>query len=280
METPTPTSPSSSASVFRFFAYLIVRPRRAFALIAENRTRGWLLVMAFVLASAILAVVVAAPITRREILEQMRSIQMFEPVPPEGGPRRGPAPTPPPIPPEVEQMAVNPLFTVVMPAVGSVVGIFIGWLAWAAALHLLAVFLGGRSRFGPMFKAVVSAALPDGLRSLFQSVYMASTQRLILYPGLSGLIVSERAQTSAEVAQQLTAMPPLRALLYHLLSRLDVFTFWRLFLLGLAVTVVARFSSRKAYVLVLVIWALALVLSTIPTLISMFLMRGAVMAGP
>ncbi len=280
METPTPTSPSSSVSVFRFFTYLLVRPRRAFEALAEGRTRGWLLVMGFVPLLAVVTVLVAAPITQREILEQMRSVQILEPAPANVGPRRGPAPTPPPIPPEVQQAAINPFITVVMPAVGAVAGTFVGWLVWAAALHLLAVFLGGRSAFGTMFKAVVSAALPDGLRALFQAAYIASTQSLVLYPGLSGLVVSERAHTSMEVARQLVTMPTSRALLYHLLSKVDIFTLWRLFLLGLAVTAVARFSRRKSYALVVGVWLLFVVLSAIPTLVSMLLMGSAVMAGP
>ena len=152
---------------------------------------------------------------------------------------------------------------------------------WSAAALGLGTVLFFKSLLGVKIPGgAVYEYLPDGLRALFQAAYIASTQSLVLYPGLSGLVVSERAHTSMEVARQLVTMPTSRALLYHLLSKVDIFTLWRLFLLGLAVSAVARFSRRKSYALVVGVWLLFVVLSAIPTLVSMLLMGSAVMAGP
>ncbi len=273
--TPTTTTASEPIGVFSFLVRLVVRPARAFEALVEGRTRGWLLVMGLVLILGVIAILVAAPVMQREIIEQMRAVRS-EIIQVEPGPRSGkePAPTPPPIPEEAISFATNPMFTVVFPAITMVGGTFVGWLLWAGILHLLAVFLGGRNTFGTMFKVVVAAALPDGIRTLLQAVYIASTQTLVIYSGLSGLVVPERVTRSMELTQQLMRLPLSRQILFHFLSKVDVFTVWHLFLLGTGVWTLTKFSRRKAYLLVLGVWLLATLVSMIPPLISSMLAGG------
>ncbi len=273
--TPTTATASEPIGVFSFLVRLVVRPARAFEALVEGRTRGWLLVMGLVLSLGVIAILVAAPVMQREIIEQMRAVRS-EIIQVEPGPRSGkePAPTPPPIPEEAISFATNPMFTVVFPAITMVGGTLVGWLLWAGILHLLAVFLGGRSTFGTMFKVVVAAALPDAIRTLLQAIYIASTQTLVIYSGLSGLVVPERVTRSMELAQQLMTLPLSRQILFHFLSKVDVFTVWHLFLLGTGVWTLTKFSRRRAYLLVLGVWLLATLVSMIPPLLSSMLAGG------
>ncbi len=273
--TPTTATASEPIGVFSFLVRLVARPARAFEALVEGRTRGWLLIMGLVLILGVVAILVAAPVMQREIIEQMRAVRS-EIIQVEPGPRSGkePVATPPPIPEEAISFATNPMFTVVFPAITMIGGTLVGWLLWAGILHLLAVFLGGRSTFGTMFKVVVAAALPDGIRTLLQAVYIASTQTLVIYSGLSGLVVPERVTRSMELAQQLMTLPLSRQILFHFLSKVDVFTVWHLFLLGTGVWTLTKFSRRKAYLLVLGVWLLATLVSMIPPLLSSMLAGG------
>ena len=278
--TETTAQTTAPMGMFAFLLSLIVRPGRAFRALVEGRTRGWLLVMTLVLGLGIAVVVVSAPVARREIVAQMRSFQSEIIIKtPGNAPRRGPTPTPPPIPPEAIAAATNPLFILVIPLVSMIVGTLVGWLIWAGVLHLLALFFGGRSTFGTMFKTVVAASLPNGIRSLLQAVYIAATQNLVLYRGLSGLVVPKQAHTTADLARQLATLPPTRVLLFHVLANIDLFQFWHLFLLGLGVGMVARFSRRKAYTLVIAVWLVFTLLATVPAFLSYMMMHGITTAG-
>ena len=258
-----------------FFLHLIIRPGRAFVALAERGTRGWLLVALFVLIFTITPIIVAAPITRQQIIENMQKMQVQMEQPP-GGSSEGPAQ---PLPADVTQVVANPLFTVVIPAITVLVGTLVGWFIWAGVLHLLAVFMGGRSAFKTLFAAVVSASLPVGLRGFFQTVYIVTTHRLITNPGLSGLVpIGPPEQLSQPTGPgglpNVGAVPLGRLLLHQFLAKVDLFLIWRLFLLGLAVWAVTRLSKRRAYALVVVVWLLFTLLSLLPMLISYSMFQG------
>ncbi len=283
METAIPPEAqqhTGSTGSFTFLAQLVVRPRRAFLALAENRTRGWLLVLLLILALGLIKIVVAAPIQQRLIIESMRSITTLQESRPLPGPARGGEPTPPPIPPEAEQFVASPFFTIVTPALGLIFSTFISWLIWAGALHLLSVFLGGRSAFGLMFKAVIAADLPSALRHLLQTIYMAMTQQLIANPGLSGLVAPQPSMPSPEAISSGLSLSPGQIVLRQVLAGIDVFLIWRLFLLGVAVWTIARLTRRKAYGIVLGTWVLFTLLSLVPTLVSYSLMQGVVSGTP
>ncbi len=256
----------------RFLVNLLIRPSRAFRALAERGTKGWLLVGLLVLVLIVTPIIVAAPITREKILENVRSIQQIEVSPAEGP--RAPAgePTPSPgVSPDVTQFVANPLFTVVIPAVTAVLGVIVGWALWAGVLHLLAIFLGGRSAFSKMFQGVVSASLPNGLRSLFQTIYIVSTHSLIENPGLSGLVPLNMDNP----AQMMASRPPIgRVVLHMILSRIDIFTIWSLVLTALAVGTIARLSKRQAFLLVLGVWILVTLLILLPSLIPFLFLGG------
>ena len=261
----------------RFVLDVIVRPARAFTALAERGSRGWILIGLFVLIFSLTTIWVAAPIMQEKLVESLQTVPQIQM---EGVPRsKTTPPAPPTPPPEVTQAVTNPLFTVVIPSISAFIGVILSWLLWAGVLHLLAVFLGGRSNFKTMFAAVVSASFPDGIRGLFQTIYILATHNIIQNPGLSGLVPlqPERSELNPMAMMQ---VPIGRILLHNFLARVDIFLVWRLFLLGLAVWATAQLSKRRAYLLVIGVWLLFTLLTLAPALISYTLFRNfAVMGG-
>ncbi len=272
-------------STFHFIVDLLIRPGRAFSALAQGNSRGWLLVGLLVLVFTIAPIIVAAPITRQQIIKTMQRVQTQMVVTPPPGQGRAPTssqgrgqPPSPQLTPDVTNVVANPLFTVFIPGISVLVGVLIGWLIWAGVLHLLAVFMGGRSAFKTMFAAVVAASLPNGLRGLIQTIYIAASHSLILNPGLSGLVPigspDSLYKVSAPGTPPTLTVPVGKMLLHQVLMGVDIFLLWRLFLLGLAVWAVSRLSRKRAYALVVGLWVAFTLLALVPTLISYTMMRG------
>ena len=89
-------------------------------------------------------------------------------------------------------IAASPLITVVFPSVAKVLGLVVGWLAWAGALYLAGTAMGGRSTFGQMFRTVMWTWIPFALRGLLQTVYILTSGQAISNPGLSGFVRSSQ----------------------------------------------------------------------------------------
>jgi len=155
---------------------------------------------------------------------------------------------------QVESIAASPFIIVVFPTVGSVIGLIVGWLAWAGALYLAGVALGGRSPFGSMFRTVVWAWLPYVIRGVLQTIYILATGQVITHPGLSG-IAAESPVLSA------------------FLSRIDLFLVWNLVLLIIGVGVVTHLPRRKSAIVTLGVWVLFTAVSLGFTAISLMIGR-------
>ena len=239
---------------------MIVRPRATLEHLRDRGGKTWWLPALLAAAMIILPVVVAAPITARVARESFLAAQeqMGEQLDTEMSEEDRA---------QMEQamsITASPLITVVFPAVGGVVGQVVGWLAWAGALYLAGLALGGRSTFGQMLRMVLWAWLPYVLRGLLQTIYILASGQLIAHPGLSGLVQGE---TSIE--EMVLAPPsPGQMVLIAFLSRMDLFLVWNLVLLVIGVTVVTRLPRRKATLLTLGVWVLLTALGLAPALVG------------
>ena len=235
---------------------MIVRPRATLEVLREHGGRTWWVPALLAVLLIVLPIVVAAPVTARQTREAVRAAQeQWEAEVPAGDEA------------QIEQamsVAASPLITVVFPAAGRVVGQVVGWLAWAGALYLAGLALGGRSTFGHMFRMVVWTWLPYVLRGLLQTVYILLSGQLIANPGLSGLVRDSRA-----VGEMVLARPgPGQTLLAAFLAKVDLFWMWNLVLLVIGVTVFTRLPRRKAVLLTLGVWLLLTAVSLLPALVG------------
>ena len=253
-------SPSDRKQVLRLLWGMIVRPRVTLEYLREQGARTWWLPALLCVCLIVLPIVVATPITTRQAREAFLAAQeqMGEQMPEDMSAEQQA---------QMEQamsVTASPLITVVFPAVSSVVARAVGWLAWAGALYLAGLALGGRSTFRQMFRTVVWTWLPYAVRGFLQTIYILVSGELVANPGLSGLVQDSRS------IQEMVLAPPSagRMVLVALLSRVDLFLIWNLVLLVIGVRVVARLPRRKAILLTLGVWLLLTALGLVPTLVS------------
>lgn len=242
---------------------MIVRPRRALASIDEFRKRSWWLSALLAVLFAILPVIVAAPITAQRSREAVAATQEQFGEDASDEERA-----------QMEQamsVVASPLITVVFPAVGSALGLAVGWLIWAGALYLAGLALGGRSTFGQMLPMVIWTWFPYALRGLLQTVYILASGQIIANPGLSGFVLDNRS-----VGEMIAAPPSMgETLLASFLSRVDIFLIWHMILLVIGVRVTTKLPRRKSALVTLGVWLLLTALGLIPALVGGFFTRQA-----
>ena len=262
----------TSLSLLGSFWALLVRPRQLFATIAEGTHRGWWLAALVILVATVLPPLVSWPMVAREAREAFLKMQeeMMRNAPP------GAAPS------DLDQAAqfvASPLFTLVIPSITMVVGQVLSWLIWAAALYLVVLVLGARVAFGQLFQATVWATLPVALRGFVQSLYIGLSGQLIRNPGLSGLVPLPQPDFAANMSTPVI-MPDVRLLLLRqVLQGIDIFLIWRLALLALGLSVLARFSLRRSGIVVIALWIVFSGISLLPTLISQWFLQTTMGAG-
>lgn len=245
---------------FALFWGMVRRPRWTFENSAIRTNRAWIFMALLTMVMLILPTIAAAPITAQQARE---AVQL-------GMESQGE--NAPPISPEMEgqisQFATNPLLTVVFPSIFTLIGLWVGWLFWAGGLHLVSTMAGGNSHFGQMWRVVIWSWLPFAVRGLLQFGFILLTGETITNPGLSGLVADQRT------VSELLAAPPStgQLVLQSLLTRIDLFLIWNLFLLIFGVAISARVSGRKAALITLGIWIVLTLIGLIPVLLSSFAM--------
>jgi hypothetical protein len=140
---------------------------------------------------------------------------------------------------QAQQATQGPVFMYVMPLVGSLAGLWLGWLVLAGLLHLGSTLFGGRGSMQNALSVVAWAYLPFALRDILRVIFMLVAGRTIGSPGLSGF-----AGGSGFLAQ--------------LLERTDIFLFWNILLLVIGFSVVDGLPKGKSFTNVLIVLLLVL----------------------
>jgi hypothetical protein len=209
---------------------MLFRPRRGFQEMASESRATWLTPMLILSITAILVVIVAGYLKSRAAM--MGEVQL---------------------PPDwqfwtpemqnnymqAQQATQGPVFLYIMPMVGSLAGLWLGWLLLAALLHFGSTLLGGRGSMQSALNIVAWASLPFAVRDLLRIVFMLSAGHSIMSPGLSGF-----AAAGGFVAQ--------------LLTRLDIFLVWQDILLVIGFALTDGLPRSKAVTGVLVVVLLVL----------------------
>ncbi len=140
---------------------------------------------------------------------------------------------------QAQQAQQGPVYMYVMPLVGALGGVWLGWLVFAALLHLGSTLFGGRGSMQSALNVVGWASLPFALRDLLRAAYMLLAQHTITSPSLSGFASGG-------------------SLLYHLLARTDLFLVWSFVLLILGFAVVDNLPRGKSVANAFIVMALVL----------------------
>ncbi len=141
------------------------------------------------------------------------------------------------------QAMQGPVFMYVLPALGSLFGIWIGWLLIGGMLHLALTLLGGRGSSAAS-NIVAWAGVAWAVRDMVRVVYLLITHQLIRSAGLSGFTPAGEGVWIQFLAQ--------------LLALVDIYLIWYIALILIGVRASSSLSTGKAVFGVLLTIALAL----------------------
>jgi hypothetical protein len=209
---------------------MLLRPRQTFREITSEARATWLTPMLVLTVTAILVVIVAGYLrARAAMMGEITLPPDWEFWSPEMQNNYM----------QAQQATQGPVFMYIMPMIGSLAGLWVGWLLLAGLLHFGSTLLGGRGSMQSALNIVAWASLPFAVRDILRIVFMLSAGHAIVSPGLSGF-----ALTAGFVSQ--------------LLTRVDIFLIWNVVLLVIGLAIADGLPRTKAVTGVLVVMLLVL----------------------
>jgi hypothetical protein len=226
---PAPPTPQPRRNLrFDWVIPVLIRPKQAFAEIA-SQTRGvWLTPLLILTVAGLLYVFMSGSI------EQTQSASGMLPLP-EGAQWWTP-----------EQQAQwqqnmmatqSPVFWYALPAIGTVLGLWMGWLVLGAILHLILTLFGGRSSMGVTLNVVAWASLPIAIRFLVQFGKMMQSNQFIAGNGLAGFAPSGEGV--------------IYILIGVALSLIDIYLIWQIILMVIGIKASSALTTPRAIISVL-----------------------------
>lgn len=209
---------------------ILFQPRSAFQEVSSESRATWLTPMLVLTLTAILAVLVAGYLKSHAALmgetPLPRDWQYWTPEMQNNYM-------------QAQQATQGPVFMYIIPLIGSLAALWLGWLLLAALLHFGSTLLGGRGSMQSALNVVAWASLPFAVRDLLRVGFMLITRHAITSPGLSGF------SSSAGFVVQL-------------LTRIDIFLIWSVVLLVIGFAIAEALPRAKAVTGVLVVIVLML----------------------
>ncbi len=141
---------------------------------------------------------------------------------------------------QAQQATQGATFMYIIPLVGALTALWLGWVLVAALLHLGSTLLGGRGSMQGAFNIVAWGSLPFALRDVLRIVFMLIGGHAIVSPGLSGFVAST-------------------GFLSKLLTHVDLFWIWYVLLLVIGFAIADGLPRNKALAGVVVVLFLVLV---------------------
>jgi hypothetical protein len=226
---------------FEWLPKIIFHPRQVFAWLAEQTRPIWLTPMLVLTITALALVLASGYLKQQAALMGEAPLPLdFEYYTPEQQAQYY----------QAMQATQGPVFVYVLPALGKLAGVWIGWLLVGGLLHLVTTLLGGRGETSSSMNIVAWASLPFALRDLVRVIAMLGTRRLIESAGLSGFITASEGSWNA--------------LLISLMGLVDIYVIWHMILLGLGVQSTSGLSRSKVISSALLTVLIMLLLQALP----------------
>jgi hypothetical protein len=230
----TEATPSQSTGRFGFarIPEFLLQPARTFSLLVEEARAAWGTPMLALSVSAALSVFVGGYLTSRAArmgeVPLPRDWQWWSPEMQENYMR-------------AQEAMQGPVFAYIIPLVGALVGLWLGWLILSGLLHLGSTLLGGRGSMQSALNVTGWASLPFLVRDILRIIFMLLAGRAISNPGLSGF-----AENSVFLAQSL--------------ARFDLFLVWSVILLVIGFGIADKLPRGRAVANVVIVTLLLLFL--------------------
>jgi hypothetical protein len=129
---------------------------------------------------------------------------------------------------QAQQATQSPAINYVIPMIGALFSLWLGWLIFSGIMRLVSTLLGGRGSMQSALNVVGWAGIPFAVRDVLRVLFMLSAGRAIASPGLSGFVEA--------------------GLALQFLSHTDLFMFWNIALLGIGFSVVDGLPRGKALI--------------------------------
>ena len=209
---------------------LFLHPRRTFSAMTSEARPSWLTPMLVLTVTTILVVVVSGYLKSRAAM--MGEIEL----PPDW---QYWSPDMQNNYMQAQQATQGATFMYIIPLVGALTALWLGWVIVGGLLHLGSTLLGGRGSMQSALNIAAWASLPFAIRDVLRIIFMLSAGHAISSPGLSGFA------TSVGFVSQL-------------LARVDLFWIWYLILLVIGLAIADGLPRSKAFVGVAVVLLLVL----------------------
>jgi hypothetical protein len=204
---------------------IFLRPCQAFQEISAEARATWLTPMLVLTLTAVLVVVVAGYLkTRAAMMGEVQLPPDWQYWTPEMQANYM----------QAQAATQGPVFMYVIPLVGSLTALWLGWLLFAGLLHFGSTLVGGRGSIQGALNIVAWASLPFAIRDILRMIFMLAAGHPIVSPSLSGF-----SSSTGFVSQ--------------LLARADIFLIWNVILLVLGFAIAEGLSRGKAVGGVLVV---------------------------
>lgn len=204
---------------------IFLRPRQAFQEISAEARATWLTPMLVLTLTAVLVVVVAGYLkTRAAMMGEVQLPPDWQYWTPEMQANYM----------QAQAATQGPVFMYVIPLVGSLSALWLGWLLFAGLLHFGSTLVGGRGSMQGALNIVAWASLPFAIRDILRMIFMLVAGHPIVSPSLSGFSSSTGFVT-------------------QLLALADIFLIWNVILLVLGFAIAEGLSRGKAVGGVLVV---------------------------
>lgn len=219
------------------------KPGQSLQEIADKDHAVWIAPLLILMISALLVVLVAAPVIGRtsQTVSMPEGFEYFSP--------------------EQQQqfqesvaVGASPVVTIIFPLASRFLGIWLGWFLLASILHLSLTLNGSRSSNRSILNVVSWASLPFVIRDLVQTVVILSTSQLIPSPGLSGFVSADATGFSL--------------FLGSFLAYVDIYLIWQFILVMLGARKVSGLKPGKVWLATILAFIIFISLKALPGFIA------------